>query len=152
MIFDKRNNTVYNFTYVVFISGLQRGIKRTICWKRGDCRVTGMSWWWRRCVSPLRDNGECLKGLCNWQSLWLSPKTFTKQFWNVFNRYFFCILCLIYNQVNLDYVTLASGLWLDSWCHIDKLILNISSLSTFSSLDLISSLRSCLINSTLTDW
>ena len=160
MIFDKRNNTVYNFTCGWFTCGrLQRGIKRTICWKGGDCRVTrrrpwqptpvllpgkshgwrslvgcspwgreesdttewlhfdfslscieegtgnpfqcsylenpkdggawwaavhgvaqsqawlkrlsssrvpGMSWWWRRCVSPLRDNKECLKGLCNW--------------------------------------------------------------------------------------
>ena len=93
---------MYNFTYGWFISGLQRGIKRKICWKRGECRVTGMLWWWWRCVSPLRDNRECLKGLCNWQSLWLSLKMFIKQFWNVFNRYFFCILCLTYNQVNLN--------------------------------------------------
>ena len=64
----------------------------------------------------------------------------------------FCILYLIYNWVNLNYVNVASRWWLDFWCHPDKLSLVSLFLSSFSLLDLISSLRSRLINFTLADW
>lgn len=119
LLVGQSSRTMYNFIYGWFISvWRQRRMKRTICWKGDDRRgardVMAMK---EMLFYPGTEDKDFWRGFIiesHYDSLQrCSYHSFEMTLINL--SLVFCILGLIYNWVNLNYVTLASEWWLDFW-------------------------------------